>query len=224
MASLETLLNLEAVDKLDPQNRESPGSRELLAQGIGNIIAGLIGGLPMTSVIVRGSVNVNFGSKTKVSAIFHGFLLLICVAAFPDVLNLIPLSSLAAILLVTGFKLASPKLFRQMWSEGRYQFLPFVVTLVAIVFTDLLIGIVIGLGVSVLFMLNSNLRRPIRRIVETHLDGDILHVELANQVSFLNRRRPGQTVQRAPPAGRIADGRLAYRLLRPGCPGLDPRI
>ncbi len=187
VASLETLLNLEAVDKLDPERRSSPPSRELLAQGVGNTVAGLIGGMPVTSVIVRSSVNVGVGAKTKLSAISHGVLLLICVAFFPMYLNMIPLAALAAILLVTGFKLASPKLFRQMWSEGRYQFTPFIVTLVSIVFTDLLVGILIGLAVSVFFILYSNLRRPIRRIVETHLGGDILHIELANQVSFLNR-------------------------------------
>lgn len=187
VASLETLLNLEAVDKLDTRQRKSPASRELLAQGVGNTVAGLIGGLPVTSVIVRGSVNVHAGSKTKLSAVFHGVFLLVCVAMFPMYLNLIPLSALAAILLVTGFKLASPQLFKQMWQEGRYQFIPFVVTLLSIVFTDLLIGILIGLAVSVLFILNSNLRRPIRRIVETHIDGDVTHIELANQVSFLNR-------------------------------------
>ncbi len=187
VASLETLLNLEAVDKIDPEHRDSPPSRELVAQGVGNVIAGLVGGLPMTSVIVRSSVNVDAGVKTKLSAIFHAVLLLVCAVFFPMYLNMIPLSALAAILLVTGFKLASPKLFSQMWKEGRYQFAPFIITLVSIVMTDLLIGILIGLGVSVLFILNSNLRRPIRRIVETHLDGDIVHVELANQVSFLNR-------------------------------------
>ena len=187
VASLETLLNLEAVDKLDRFQRDSPPSRELVAQGVGNMVAGLIGAIPVTSVIVRSSVNVNVGAQSKVSAIFHGFLLLICVGLLPQYLNMIPLASLAAILLVTGFKLASPALFRQMWSEGKYQFLPFLITLVSIVLTDLLIGILIGLGVSVLFILNSNLRRPIRRIVETHLGGDILRLELANQVSFLNR-------------------------------------
>ena len=187
IASLETLLNLQAVDKIDPERRFSPPSRELWAQGVGNIASGLLGGLPVTSVIVRGSVNVNSGCKTKKSAIIHGFLLLTCVVFMPQYLNMIPLASLAAILLVTGFKLASPKLIKQMWSEGRNQFTPFIVTLVAIVFTDLLLGVLIGLAISLLFILNSNLRRPIRRIVETHLDSDILHVELANQVSFLNR-------------------------------------
>lgn len=187
VASLSTLLNLEGADKLDRQQRNSPPSRELLAQGVGNVLVGLIGGIPITSVIIRSSVNVNSGANSKLSAIFHGLLLLICVGLFPLYLNMIPLSALAAILVVTGFKLASPALFQQMWREGRYQFIPFVVTVLAIVFSDLLIGILIGLAISAIFILNSNLRRPIRRIVETHLDGDITHIELANQVSFLNR-------------------------------------
>src|SRR5690606_33125563 len=173
-------------------------SRELWAQGVGNICAGMVGGLPMTSVIVRSSVNVNSGAKTKRSAIFHGLLLVVCVTLFPQYLNMIPLSALAAILIVTGYKLANPQLFREMWSEGRYQFLPFIITLVAIVFTDLLIGILIGLAVAVLFILNSNLRRPVRRIVETHLGGDVLHIELANQVSFLNRASLDKVLSEAP--------------------------
>ena len=187
VASLETLLNLEAVDKLDPKKRVSPPSRELIAQGCGNVAAGLLGGIPVTSVIVRGSVNCASGAKTKMSTLFHGLLLLVCVGFLPAYLNMIPLSALAAILLVTGFKLASPQLFKQMWSEGRYQFAPFIITLTSIVLTDLLIGILIGLAVSILFILNSNLRAPIRQIVETHLGGDITRIELGNQVSFLNR-------------------------------------
>lgn len=187
VASLETLLNLEAVDKIDPKQRVSPASRELLAQGAGNICAGLIGGIPVTSVIVRSSVNINAGSQTKLSAIIHGSLLLTCVAFLPAYLNLIPLSCLAAILLVTGLKLASPALVRQMWSQGRYQFIPFAATVVSIVLTDLLIGILIGLAVSVAFILYSNMRRPLNRIVEKHLGGEVIHIELANQVSFLNR-------------------------------------
>ncbi|MAT16935.1 MAG: sulfate transporter [Planctomyces sp.] len=203
VASLETLLNLEAVDKIDQEKRSSPANRELIAQGAGNMIAGLVGGLPVTSVIVRSSVNVNMGAKTKLSALFHGALLLVFVMFFANYLNMIPLASLAAILMVTGIKLASPKLVKQMWDEGRYQFIPFIVTLVAIVFTDLLIGILIGLATALVFILTSNVRRPIRQIVETHLDGDILHVELANQVSFLNKAaldklfndlQPGQNV------------------------------
>ncbi len=198
VASLETLLNLEAVDKIDPKQRHSPPSRELLAQGAGNLTAGMIGGIPLTSVIVRSSVNVNAGAQTRLSAIFHGVLLLVCVMFLPAYLNMIPLAALAAILLVTGFKLASPALFKQMWSAGRYQFLPFIITLTAIVFTDLLIGILIGLAVSTLFILNSNLRRPIRRIVETHLCGDVLKIELANQVSFLNRAALDKVLREIP--------------------------
>lgn len=198
VASLETLLNLEAVDKLDPDRRTSPASRELIAQGVGNTVGGLIGALPVTSVIVRGSVNVGMGAKTKLSTILHGILLLVCVALFPMYLNLIPLAALAAILLVTGFKLASPKLFRQMYSEGRYQFIPFLTTLLAIVFTDLLIGILIGLAVSLCFILWSNLHCPVRRIVETHIDGEVLHIELANQVSFLNRASLDRIFDEAP--------------------------
>lgn len=187
VASLETLLNLEAVDKLDPQQRDSQPSRELIAQGCGNMVAGLIGGLPVTSVIVRSSVNVNAGAKTKLSAIFHGVLLLFCVAMLPRYLNLIPLSALAAILLATGFKLASPQLFMQMWRDGRNQFIPFIATVLSIVLTDLLSGIILGLVISILFILNSNLRRPIRRVVETQLGEKVTHTELANQVSFMNR-------------------------------------
>lgn len=203
VASLETLLNLEAVDKLDPERRSSPASRELIAQGIGNTVAGLVGALPVTSVIVRGSVNVGIGAKTKMSTILHGVLLAVCVVLFPIYLNMIPLASLAAILLVTGFKLASPALFRQMWSEGRYQFIPFLVTLVSIVFSDLLIGILIGLAVSVVFILNSNLRRPVRRVVEAHIGGDILRIELGNQVSFLNRASLEQVFRSVEPGSRV---------------------
>ena len=187
VASLETLLNLEAVDKLDPQQRESPPSRELIAQGVGNTVAGLIGGLPVTAVVIRGSVNVGAGAQTKLSAIVHGVLLLVCVMLMPAYLNMIPLSSLAAILLLTGYKLANPKLFHQMWRDGRYQFLPFILTVVAIVLTDLLIGILIGLGIALVFILASNVRRPIHRILEKHVGGDVLHIELDNQVSFLKR-------------------------------------
>lgn len=203
VASLETLLNLEAVDRIDPQQRVSPPSRELLAQGVGNVLSGLIGGLPITSVIVRSSVNIMAGGKTKFSAIFHGCLLLTSVALLPQWLNLIPLSCLAAILLVTGMKLASPKLMQQMWHEGRYQFIPFVVTVLAIVFTDLLIGVLIGLGVSISFILLSNLRRPIRRYVEKRLGGDVLHVELANQVSFLNRAALTRALEELPRGGHV---------------------
>jgi carbonic anhydrase len=203
VSSLETLLNLDAVDKLDRRQRVSPPNRELFAQGIGNITAGMIGGIPVTSVVIRGSVNVNSGAESKLSAIFHGVLLLACVVLIPHVLRLIPLSCLAAILLMTGFKLASIKLFKQMAGEGRYQFLPFIFTLVAIVLTDLLIGICIGMVLSLLFILHSNLRRPVRKIHEKHVDGDLLHIELGDQVSFLNRASLESALREAPRGGRV---------------------
>lgn len=203
VASLETLLNLEAVDKIDTRRRHSPPSRELVAQGIGNICGGMIGALPVTSVIVRSSVNVNVGSRTKMAAIYHGFLLLISVAMLPSYLNLIPKAALASILIVTGFKLASATLFRQMWRDGRYQFIPFIVTLGSILVTDLLIGILIGLAVSAPFILNSNLRRPIRQIVETHITGKVLRIELAQQVSFLNRATLSKLFESSKPGDHV---------------------
>ena len=206
VASLETLLNLEATDKLDPQRRTSNPSRELLSQGIGNLVAGLLGGLPITSVIVRSSVNINAGARTKLATIAHGALLLVSVVFLPAWLNMIPLSCLAAILLVTGVKLASPALVKRMWDEGRYQFIPFALTVVSIVLTDLLIGVLIGMVVSIGFILRSNMRRPLRRVVEKHLGGEVIHIELANQVSFLNRaaldRALNQIPRRPRPAGR----------------------
>ncbi|MEQ1750188.1 MAG: carbonic anhydrase family protein [Prosthecobacter sp.] len=203
VATLETLLNLEAVDKIDPDQRHAPPNRELVAQGIGNVVSGLIGGLPMTSVIVRSSVNINAGGKTKLSAIMHGILLLLCVLLMPAWLNEIPLSALAAILIMTGLKLASPQLLRQMWSEGKTQFLPFIITVLAIIFTDLLIGILIGLGVAIAFILRSNLVRPVHKIMEKHVGGDVLRIELANQVSFLNRASLEKTLHEVPRGGHV---------------------
>lgn len=203
VASLETLLNLEAVDKLDPRHRRSPPSRELLAQGIGNLTAGLIGGIPVTSVIVRSTVNITAGGRTKLATLVHGSLLLICVTLMPHALNRIPLSCLAGILLVTGFKLASPKVFRQMWRQGRSQCLPFLVTVTAIVITDLLTGVLIGLGFSIAFILHSNLRRPMRCVHERHLNGDVLRIQLAPQVSFLNRAALKTRLDELSPGERI---------------------
>ncbi len=203
VASLETLLNLEAVDNLDTKQRYSPPNRELIAQGIGNVLAGLIGGLPMTSVIVRSSVNINSGGQTKLSAIIHGVLLFAFVLCLPQLLNMIPHASLAAVLMVTGFKLVSPKMIRELWQAGIYQFAPYAITVVAIVATDLLIGILIGLACSIAFILHSNYRRPIRRILEKHLGGDVLHIELANQVSFLNRAALDSTLRGVPAGGKV---------------------
>jgi MFS superfamily sulfate permease-like transporter len=203
VASLETLLNMDAVDKIDPEQRTTPASRELVAQGVGNMLAGLLGGIPITSVLARSSVNINAGVKTKLSTIWHGLLLLGCVMLMPTWLNRIPLAAVAGILLVTGLKLASPRLFKQMWKEGRTQFLPFVVTVIAIMLTDLLTGILIGLGVAFAFILHSNFRRPLRRIMEKHATGDVLRIELANQVSFLNRASLEQTLRAVPRDGHV---------------------
>jgi carbonic anhydrase/SulP family sulfate permease len=187
VASLETLLNLEAVDKLDPKKRVSPPNRELFAQGVGNMTSGLIGGLPITSVVVRSSVGISSGGQTRMTTFIHGVLLLVSVLFLPQVLNMIPLSALAAILIFTGFKLAAPKVFKDMWAEGKVQFLPFIVTIFAIVLTDLLVGIIIGMVVATAFILYNNLQSPLRKIKERHVGGEVLRIELANQLTFMNR-------------------------------------
>lgn len=187
VASIETLLNLEATDKLDPLKRYSSPNRELKAQGLGNIISGLIGGLPVTSVIVRSSANINSGGRTKLSAIFHGVLLLVCAALIPALLNKIPLATLAAVLLVTGYKLCKPTVFKQMFAKGKYQWIPFVITVVTIVFTDLLIGVGVGLASSVLFIMWGNLKSPYFFHKERYRTGDLIRLELSQEVSFLNK-------------------------------------
>ncbi len=187
VASLETLLNLEAVDKLDPKKRVSPPNRELFAQGAGNMTSGLIGGLPITSVVVRSSVGISSGGQTRMTTFIHGVLLLVSVLFLPQVLNMIPLSALAAILIFTGFKLATPKVFKEMWAEGKVQFLPFIVTIFAIVLTDLLVGIIIGMIVATAFILYNNLQSPLRKVKERHVGGDVLRIELASQLTFMNR-------------------------------------
>lgn len=183
VASLETLLNIEAADNLDPYQRVTPPNRELKAQGIGNMLSGLIGGLPVTSVVVRTSANVNAGAKTKFSAIFHGVLLLLCVALIPLYLNMIPLSALAAILIYTGYKLAKPSLFKEMYKKGLDQLMPFVITILAIVFTDLLTGIIVGLVAGLFFVLHSNFKTA---LLVVHDDNKFLF-RLRKDVSFLNK-------------------------------------
>lgn len=204
IASLETLLNIEALDKLDPMQRVTPPNRELFAQGIGNIFAGLIGALPVTSVIVRSSVNITMGAKTKLSTICHGCFILSSVLFVPDWLNKIPLSALAAVLLITGLKLASPKILKQMWQQGKHQFLPFIFTVIAIVLTDLLIGVLIGMGVAICFILHSNIKSPIKMTMEKHAAGDqVLHIELPNQVSFFNRASLENALKNVPHGGHV---------------------
>jgi MFS superfamily sulfate permease-like transporter len=183
VASLETLLNIEAADEMDPYQRVTPTNRELKAQGIGNLFSGLLGGLPVTSVIVRTSANVNAGAKTKMSAVIHGVLLLLSVALIPGLLNLIPLPALAAVLIFTGFKLAKPSIFKQFYRKGWDQFIPFVVTIVAILLTDLLIGIFIGCFVGLFFMMRSNFRSA---VFVVHDENKFLF-RLRKDVSFLNK-------------------------------------
>lgn len=183
VASLETLLSIEAIDDLDPYQRVTNKERELKAQGIGNMISGLIGGLPITSVIVRSSANVNAGAKSKMSAIYHSILLLLCVALIPGLLNLIPKSALAAVLIYTGYKLAKPSLFKAYYKKGWDQFLPFVITIAAILLTDLLIGVLIGIGVGLFFIIRSNFKTSVF-IVHDH---NKYLIRLRKDVSFLNK-------------------------------------
>jgi Sulfate permease and related transporters (MFS superfamily) len=187
IASLETLLSLEAVDKIDPFKRVSPTNRELFAQGIGNMSSGLLGGLPLTAVIVRSSANVNSGGRTRQSAILHGIWLLLAVITIPSIINLIPLSCLAAILLHTGYKLAKPSSFKQMWHKGLDQFVPFVVTILAVVFTDLLTGVGVGLLVAMFYILRNNLSNAFEYDVEENEDGAKITFTLAEEVTFLNK-------------------------------------
>lgn len=187
VASVETLLCIEASDRMDPQKRLTDTNLELKAQGVGNVVSSLLGGLPMTSVVVRSSANANAGAKTKMSTIIHGVLLLISVLSIPILLNKIPLATLAAILLVIGYKLAKPSVFKHFFRRGKYQFIPFIVTVVAVVFTDLLIGVAAGMIISILAILRGNMKRAYYFRKEEYEDGDIIHIHLAQEVSFLNK-------------------------------------
>jgi len=187
IASLETLLSVEAVDKLDPHKRRTPTNRELKAQGIGNIMSGLLGGIPMTAVIVRSSANVASGGQTKVASFVHGVLLLLSVLFLADLLNQVPLSALAAVLLLVGFKLTRPSLYKAQLKLGSEQFIPFVVTVLAILFTDLLVGICIGLAVGVFYILKANYKSPYFYAKEEHKDREVIRIKLSEHVSFLNK-------------------------------------
>jgi carbonic anhydrase len=198
VASIETLLCIEAVDKLDPQRRITNQNRELRAQGIGNMISGMIGGLPITSVIVRSSANINAGARTKTAAITHGVLILACSALIPGMLNLIPLGALAAILLLTGYKLANVSVFKSMFAGGKYQFIPFIVTVLAVVFTDLLVGVGLGLLTSMLSVLYVNMRNSYYFHKENHHEGEAIRIVLSEEVSFLNKASIKLTLDHLP--------------------------
>ena len=187
IASLESLLSTEAGDKLDPYKRKTSTNRELKAQGIGNIVAGFIGGLPVTAVIVRTSANVSSGGRTPLSTITHGTLMLICVMSIPAVLNMIPLASLSAVLFVVGYKLTSFPLYVQMYRAGMRRFLPFFLTVVAVMFTDLITGILIGGAVSVFFILRDNYKTPYFFDQEGHKKGEKIKLTLSEEVTFLNK-------------------------------------
>jgi MFS superfamily sulfate permease-like transporter len=187
IGSLESLLSVEAADKLDPYKRNSPTNRELKAQGLGNLVSGLIGGLPVTAVIVRTSANINSGAKTKLSAIIHGVFLLVSVLFFAKYLNQIPLAALAALLLVVGYKLAKVSLFTSMYKLGWAQFLPFIVTVVVIQFSDLLKGIMVGMVVSMFFILRNNYKRAYRSTKEVIDNKKHIVVELDSDLTFLNK-------------------------------------
>jgi MFS superfamily sulfate permease-like transporter len=211
VASLESLLSLEATNKLDPEKRDAPANKELFAQGLGNIISGFFGGLPVTGVIVRSSANVDAGARTRLSAIAHGVLLVLAVVVVAPVLNRIPLAALAAVLLVTGFKLTTPALWKSAWHLGTSHFVPFVVTIVAILFTDLLKGIAVGLVVGIGYIIAEHMRRPV--LTKVSPPGAVLtRYTLPDQVTFLSKASLMKVLEEIPSGTRVEiDGRKTSR-------------
>ncbi|WP_338648130.1 SulP family inorganic anion transporter [Flavobacterium sp. KS-LB2] len=203
VASIETLLSIEAADRMDVQKRYTDTNKELKAQGVGNMVSSLFGGLPLTSVIVRTSANSNAGAKSKMSTIIHGMLLLVSVLAIPIVLNKIPLATLAAVLILVGYKLAKPATFKHFWEKGKYQFVPFIATLLAVVFLDLLKGVTLGIIISIIFVLKGNLKRAYFFRKEEYADGDVIHIDLAQEVSFLNKAAIKQTLNHIPENSKV---------------------
>ena len=202
VASLETLLSVEATDKMDPHGRVTPTNRELLAQGIGNIFSGTIGGLPITQVVVRSSANVQSGGQTRTSTILHGIFLLFSVLFAASIINLVPLASLSAVLIMVGYKLAKPTLFIKMARSGARQFIPFLVTVLAIVLTDLLVGIAIGLATAVVTILLDHYQRPF-----VHFSVDkatqTCRLELSEDVTFLHKAGIRAALAASPPHARV---------------------
>ncbi len=187
VSTIETLLNIEALDKIDPDSSITPTNRELIAQGAGNLVAGMIGGIPMTSAIVRSSANVNAGGRTKISVVFHAVLFVILVLIFPKIMEMIPLTSLAAILMFTGFKLTSPYIYKNVFRLGSDQFLPFITTIVVMLSTNLLIGVGCGIFVSIIFILKNNFKAPFKLINE-EIDGRMTYfMKLSQNVPFINK-------------------------------------
>ncbi len=199
VASLETLLSVEATDKLDPEKNTTPTSRELTAQGIGNIFSGFIGGLPITQVVVRSSANIDAGVKTKFATVIHGVFLILAIILLPALLNQIPLASLAAILIMVGYKLTKAGLFKEMYVKGMDQFIPFILTIIGVLFTDLLKGIGIGLIVSIYFILRRNFQN---HFTKTESEGE-LHIKLSEEVTFLNKVGIHTLLENAAPQSKI---------------------
>ncbi|HND89551.1 MAG TPA: SulP family inorganic anion transporter, partial [Saprospiraceae bacterium] len=200
VASVETLLSIEAIDKLDPFKRTTPTNRELLAQGVGNMAAGLLGGMPVTSVIVRSSANVSSGARTKASTILHGLMLILSVALIPSLLNLIPLSALAAVLIATGYKLAKPTVFKYEYMRGWAHIVPFVVTIVAILFTDLLIGVLVGIAVGGVFVTLSNYRSAVTVV---HNDANSYLIRVRKDLSFIHKLELKRAFESIPNNSRV---------------------
>lgn len=203
VASIETLLCIEASDRLDSKRRITDTNLELKAQGIGNLISSIIGGLPMTSVVVRSSANANAGATSKTSTIIHGILLLVCVISIPFILNLIPLATLAAVLILVGYKLAKPATFMHFWHNGKYQFIPFIATIIAIVFTDLLKGVGIGLVISIIYILQGNMKRAYYLSREKLNETEDFTIKLAEEVSFLNKAAIKKTIKNVRPGSKV---------------------
>ena len=203
VASIETLLCIEASDRLDMQKRITDTNLELKAQGIGNLVSSLIGGLPMTSVVVRSSANANAGATSKISTIIHGLLLLICVLTIPVILNKIPFATLAAVLILIGYKLAKPATFKHFWKLGKLQFIPFLATVIAVVFTDLLKGVGIGLAISIFYILQGNMKTAYYLSKEKLNNADEITMKLAEEVSFLNKAAIKKTLKNIKPNSKI---------------------
>ena len=204
VASIETLLCIEASDRMDSQKRYTDTNVELKAQGVGNIVSSLLGGLPMTSVVVRTSANNAAGAKSKMSAIIHGLLLLVSVLSIPTILNKIPLATLASVLLLVGYKLANPKTMKHFWEKDKvFQFIPFILTFFAVVFTDLLKGVALGMIVNIIFVLMGNSKRAYKFRKEEYQEGDIIHIDLAQEVSFLNKSAIKSTLNALPENSKV---------------------
>ena len=198
LATLETLLCVEAVDKFDRRNRITPVNRELIDQGVGNITCGILGAISITAVVVRGAANVDAGARTKLSAFTHGLSLLMAVLLIPFLLNKIPYASLAAILLVTGFNLTKPKLYREMLKLGWKQFFPFMITIIVILLTDLLIGVSIGLLISIYNIVQNNFKDEYRLAVSYENEKACYYLKINSNVTFLNKVHLKKTLDKIP--------------------------